>query len=98
MTRRKKRIKKRKKSKKKIKKKRKKISKKKSNNSSNSEIIYRTKKEWIRQSLATKKEYEKKYNQSIKDNEGFWKKEGKRISWIKPYTRINERQSLQYGQ
>ena len=82
--------KKRKKSKKKIKKKRKKISKKKSNNSSNSEIIYRTKKEWIRQSLATKKEYEKKYNQSIKDNEGFWKKEGKRISWIKPYTRIKD--------
>ena len=79
-----------KKSKKKIRKKRKKISKKNYVNSSGGELIYRTKKEWIRQSLATKREYEKKYSQSIKDNEGFWKKEGKRISWIKPYTKIKD--------
>ena len=35
------------------------------------------------------KEYQKKYKQSIKDNDGFWKKEGKRIDWIKNYKKIN---------
>ena len=78
------------KKKKKIVKKKKKLKKKKYSKSSKEELIYRTKKEWIRQSLANKKEYEKKYNQSIKDNEGFWKKEGKRINWIKPYTKIKD--------
>ena len=29
--------------------------------------------------------YQKKYNDSIKNNNEFWKKEGKRITWIKPY-------------
>jgi len=27
---------------------------------------------------------------SIKDNEGFWRKEGKRINWIKPYTKVKD--------
>src|SRR5210317_1994753 len=26
----------------------------------------------------------------IKNNDGFWKKEGKRISWIKPYKKIKD--------
>ncbi len=73
--------------KKKIKKiKRKKVIKKKLKE--NGELIFKTKSEWIRQGTVDKKTYEKKYNQSIKDNEGFWRKEGKRISWIKPYTKI----------
>jgi len=38
--------------------------------------------------LANKNDYEKKYNKSIKNNDVFWKKEGKRITWIKPYTKI----------
>ena len=67
-----------------------KISKKKINSHSNDELIYKTKKEWTRQSLVNKKEYEKKYNQSIKDNDGFWRKEGKRINWIKPYTKVKD--------
>ena len=52
------------------------------------EIIFKLKKEWIKQATVDKKTYEKKYKQSIKDNDGFWKKEGKRITWIKPYTKI----------
>ena len=47
------------KKKKKIVKKKKKLKKKKYSKSSKEELIYRTKKEWIRQSLANKKEYEK---------------------------------------
>ena len=51
------------------------------------ELIYRTKKDWISKALVNKSQYEKKYKASIKDNDGFWKKEGKRINWIKPYTK-----------
>ena len=32
----------------------------------------------------------KKYKLSIKENEKFWAKEGKRISWIKKYTKIKD--------
>ena len=52
------------------------------------ETIFKLKKEWVKQATVDKKTYEKKYKQSIKDNDGFWKKEGKRITWIKPYTKI----------
>ena len=52
------------------------------------ELIIRTKGEWIKKALANKNDYEKKYNKSIKNNDVFWKKEGKRITWIKPYTKI----------
>ena len=34
--------------------------------------------------------YEKKYDLSIKKNEEFWRKEGKRISWIKSYTKVKD--------
>jgi acetyl-CoA synthetase len=43
-----------------------------------------------KQSLVNNYKYKKKYALSIKENEKFWKKEGKRISWIKPYTKIKE--------
>ena len=54
------------------------------------ELIYKTKKDWISKALVNKSQYEKKYKASIKDNDGFWKKEGKRINWIKPYTKIKD--------
>ena len=54
------------------------------------ELVYKTKKEWVSKAIVNKSQYEKKYNQSIKDNDGFWKKEGKRINWIKPYTKIKD--------
>jgi acetyl-CoA synthetase len=78
-----------KKTKKSVKKKIIKVSKK--NKSSNSaELVIKTKPEWIKSSLANKSTYQKKYNDSIKNNDGFWKKEGKRISWIKPYKKIKD--------
>jgi acetyl-CoA synthetase len=52
------------------------------------ELIFKTKSEWIKKSLVNKSEYEKKYKKSLKNNEEFWKKEGKRINWIKPYSKI----------
>ena len=54
------------------------------------ELIIKTTKTWVKQAYVNKKGYEKKYNISIKDNENFWKKEGKRITWIKPYTKIKD--------
>ena len=54
------------------------------------ELIYKTKSEWSKNALVNKSEYEKKYSISLKDNDGFWKKEGKRITWIKPYTKIKD--------
>ena len=55
-----------------------------------SELIIKTKPDWIRASLANKAQYQKKYNDSIKNNNGFWKKEGKRITWIKPYKKVKD--------
>ena len=54
------------------------------------ELIIKTKPEWIRTGLANKAQYQKKYNESIKNNDNFWKKEGKRITWIKPYKKIKD--------
>ena len=59
-------------------------------NKSETELIYKTRNEWINKAIVNKSAYEKKYKASIKDNEGFWKKEGKRIDWIKPYTKIKD--------
>ena len=57
--------------------------------SSNEQII-KTKPEWVKRSLANKAQYQKKYSDSIKNNNSFWKKEGKRITWIKPYKKIKD--------
>ncbi|MDC3396185.1 acetate--CoA ligase [Candidatus Pelagibacter sp.] len=54
------------------------------------ELIIKTKPQWIKSSLATKSKYQDKYNKSIKNNDEFWKKEGKRITWIKPYKKIKD--------
>jgi acetyl-CoA synthetase len=63
----------------------KKIAKKSSN-----EVIIKTKHQWVKNSLATKSKYQEKYSKSIKSNDEFWRKEGKRITWIKPYKKIKD--------
>ena len=57
-------------------------------NENNNDLIIKTKSEWVKKALINKTGYEKKYKKSIKSNEDFWKKEGKRITWIKPYKKI----------
>ena len=54
------------------------------------ELIFKVPKKWSNNAYVDKNKYEKKYKLSIKDNEGFWKKEGQRIDWIKPYTKIKD--------
>ena len=53
-----------------------------------SELVIKTKNDWIKRALINKSGYEAKYKKSIKNNEEFWRKEGKRITWIKPYKKI----------
>ena len=54
------------------------------------ELIFKVPKKWSRSAYVDKNQYDKKYKLSITDNEKFWKKEGKRIDWIKPYTKIKD--------
>jgi acetyl-CoA synthetase len=63
---------------------------KKTKSSKSSELIFKVPKKWSNNAYVDKSGYEKKYKLSIKDNEGFWRKEGKRIDWIKPYTKIKD--------
>ena len=63
---------------------------KKENKKSVTEIVIKTKPEWIKNSLANKSKYQEKYSQSIKNNDDFWRKEGKRITWIKSYKKIKD--------
>ena len=74
----------------KVKKTFKKIQFRKENKSSTPELVIKTKPEWIKSSLVNKSKYQEKYSQSIKNNDAFWKKEGKRITWIKPYKKIKD--------
>ena len=69
--------------KKKIKKRKKKIKKiKKPKRSTSGELVFKVPKKWSKSAYIDKNQYEKKYKLSIKDNEGFWSKEGKRIVGI----------------
>ena len=45
---------------------------------------------WANQAYVNKSKYQKKYKLSIKENDKFWAKEGKRISWIKKYSKIKD--------
>jgi len=57
---------------------------------SSKEPIIKIKPQWVKNSLATKSKYQDKYSKSIKNNDEFWRKEGKRITWIKPYKKIKD--------
>ena len=45
---------------------------------------------WANQAYVNESKYKKKYKISIKENDKFWSKEGKRITWIKKYTKIKD--------
>ena len=45
---------------------------------------------WANHAYVNESKYKKKYKLSIKDNDKFWAKEGKRITWIKKYTKIKD--------
>ena len=93
MAKRKKKIKKKKKKRRKKPSKKTKLVKKKSSKQavdSEGNTVFKVSDSWAKQAYANKSQYEKKYKLSLKDNDGFWNKEGKRITWIKPYTKIKD--------
>jgi acetyl-CoA synthetase len=45
-------------------------------------------KKWKERAFIDKDEYEKLYEKSVEKPDKFWGKQGKRLDWIKPYTRV----------
>ena len=43
-----------------------------------------------RRAWIDKKKYQEMYQQSVDDPEGFWGEQGKRLDWIKPYTKVKD--------
>ena len=52
--------------------------------------LYKTKDVWVKNAKVDKDQYNKMYEESISDNDNFWSKQGKRIEWFKPYTKIKD--------
>ena len=50
--------------------------------------IFKVSSDWSSNSLVNKEKYDQWYKDSISNNESFWDEHGKRIDWIKPYTKI----------
>ncbi|MGB5557455.1 MAG: acetate--CoA ligase [Paracoccaceae bacterium] len=50
--------------------------------------LYPPSAEFAKSSHCDKAKYDKMYAESVSDPEGFWGREGKRLDWIKPYTKV----------
>ena len=44
--------------------------------------------EWAKRAWVDEVAYQKMYDRSVKDSAGFWGEMGRRLDWIKPYTRV----------
>jgi acetyl-CoA synthetase len=53
-----------------------------------SDKIYPVPPEWASRALVDDAKYKQMYSRSVEDPAGFWGEMGKRIDWIKPYTRV----------
>lgn len=45
-------------------------------------------KESMKDALIDREQYEQMYRESIEDPEGFWRRHGQRIDWMKPYSKV----------
>jgi len=52
--------------------------------------IYKVKKDVAERAWLDKAGYEKMYQDSVANNEAFWGEQGKRIDWIRPYTKVKD--------
>ncbi len=52
--------------------------------------VYKVLENFASNALIDKDEYTNMYNESINDSEGFWRKHGKRINWIKNFTKVKD--------
>ncbi len=53
-----------------------------------SEKIYDVSPEWAKRAYVDAAKYKDMYARSIKDPNGFWAEQGKRVDWIKPFTKV----------
>ena len=53
-----------------------------------SEMLYKVPENWLARAYVDDAGYRDMYARSVRDPEGFWGEHGKRIDWIKPYTRV----------
>ena len=51
---------------------------------------YPVKAEFAEKAYLNESQYFEMYQQSIDDNEGFWREQGQRIDWIKPFTKVKD--------
>ncbi len=59
-----------------------------------SEKIYAVPAEWASRAWVDEQKYQSMYKRSVEDPEGFWADVGKRVDWIRPYTKIK---NVSYG-
>ena len=57
---------------------------------SDGNTIIKVSESWAKHAYVNKAKYQNKYKLSVKENDKFWAKEGKRISWIKKYSKIKD--------
>ncbi|MDX2308632.1 MAG: acetate--CoA ligase [Hyphomicrobium sp.] len=50
--------------------------------------LYPVKPEWAGRAWIDAAKYQELYQRSVKDPQGFWAEAGRRLDWIKPYTRV----------
>jgi acetyl-CoA synthetase len=55
-----------------------------------SEKVYGVSADWAKRAWIDEARYEEMYRRSIKDPDGFWGDEGKRIDWFKPFTKVRD--------
>ena len=53
-----------------------------------SEQVYKVADAWKQHAYINRSRYKAMYHASIEDPESFWREQGERISWIKPYTKV----------
>jgi acetyl-CoA synthetase len=46
--------------------------------------------DWAKRAYADEAKYNEMYRRSVEDPEGFWGEHGKRIDWIRPYTKVKD--------
>ena len=52
--------------------------------------IYNVSESWAQRAHINAADYERLYQHSIDDNEGFWAEQAQRIDWIKPFTEVKD--------
>ena len=53
-----------------------------------SDKVYEVSADWAKRAWVDDAKYQEMYARSVKDPDGFWAEHGKRIDWIKPFSRV----------